>query len=90
MAITALRKIVPFSASPNNTRVAFQQRGGQGDRGGYGSQAKAGDKKDVSNGSGRDSVSRITRKPGDGPRTNSKGESYTAERQITGHTTVPS
>jgi hypothetical protein len=73
----ASRTSIPFQASPNDTGVAFPQRGGQGGRGGRGGQGKAGDKKDgTSNGRGGDNVSTITGKSGDGPRTNSKGESH--------------
>jgi hypothetical protein len=63
--------------SPNDTGVAFLQIGGRGGRRGQGGQGKAGDKKDnTSNGSGREDVSTMTGKSGDGPRTNSKGESH--------------
>ncbi len=73
----ASRTSVPFCASPYDTGVAFLQRGGRGGRGGQGSQGKARDKKDgTSNGSGGEDVSTMTGKLGDGPRTNSKGESH--------------
>jgi hypothetical protein len=73
----ASRTSVPFCASLNDTGVAFLQRGGQGGHGGRGGQGKAGDKMDgTSNGSSRDNVSTMTGKSGDGPRTNSKGESH--------------
>ncbi len=72
----ASRTSIPFCASPNDTGVAFLQRGGQGGHGGQGIQGKAGDKKDgTSDGRGGDNVSTMTGKSGDGPRTNSKGES---------------
>jgi hypothetical protein len=72
----ASRTSIPFRASPNDTGVAFLQRGGRGGCGGRGGQGKAGDKKDgTSDGRGRDNVSTMTGKSGDGPRTNSKGES---------------
>jgi hypothetical protein len=62
--------------SPNDIGVAFLQRVGQGGCGCQGSQGKAGDKKDgTSDGSGGGDVSTMTVKSGDGPRTNSKGES---------------
>jgi hypothetical protein len=71
----ASRSSVPFRASPNDTGVAFLQRGGQGGHRGQGGQGKARDKKDgTSNRSGGDDVSTMTGKSGDGPRTNSKEE----------------
>jgi hypothetical protein len=73
----ASRTSVPFRMSPNDTKVAFLQRGGRGGCGGQGGQGKAGGKKDgTSNGSGREDMSTMTGKLGDGPRTNSKGESH--------------
>jgi hypothetical protein len=73
----ASRTSIPFHMSPNDTGVAFLQRGGQGGCGGRGSQGKARDKKDsTSNRRGRDNVSTMTGKLGDGPRTNSKGKSH--------------
>jgi hypothetical protein len=73
----ASRTSIPFRASPNDTGVAFLQRGGQGGHGGQGVQGKARDKKDgTSNGRGGDNVSTMTGKSGDGSRTNSTGESH--------------
>ena len=66
-----------FKPSPNNTRVAFLQKGGQsgrsGGRGGRG--GRGGDKADGTTESTGNNVSTMTGRSGDGaPRMNSKGE----------------
>jgi hypothetical protein len=75
-----LKSIIPFQGSPNDTGVAFLQRGGRSGCGGQGQgrQGKVGDKKDGSAGSSEagDNVSMMTGKSGDSTRTNSKGESH--------------
>jgi hypothetical protein len=67
---------MPYCASPNNTGVALFQKRGKGGHGGQAGQGKPGVKKDrhsVSTNMG-DNVSTMTKKSGDGSRTNSKGE----------------
>jgi hypothetical protein len=69
----------PYRASPNNTGVAFLQRGGRGGRGaGRGGQAGRGDKIKVGDDGGdSNDVSTITKKTGESStKTNSKGESH--------------
>ncbi len=76
----AMKSVIPFQGSPNDTGVAFLQRGGRGGcrAQSQGKQEMVGDKKDGSARSSEvgDDVSTMTRKSGDGPRTNSKGESH--------------
>jgi hypothetical protein len=69
---------VPYCASPNNTSVAFLQRGGeQGGRAGRGAQTKGPAKKDGSSGEdASNKVSTMTGWSSKGPRSNSKGESH--------------
>jgi hypothetical protein len=69
----------PYRASPNNTGVAFLQRGGRGGRrAGHGGQAGCGDKTKVGDDGGdSNNVSTITGKTGESStKTNSKGESH--------------
>jgi hypothetical protein len=69
---------VPYHASPNNTGMAFLQRGG-GREGtaGRGAQTKGPAKKDGSlGGDASNEVSTMTGRLSKGPRTNSKGESH--------------
>ena len=71
--------VTPFRASPNNTGVAFLQRGGQGGQGGAcdGRGGRGGDKTEGgSDGGGNgNKVSTMTNKTGKGgTKTNSKGE----------------
>jgi hypothetical protein len=70
------RVTTPFKPSPNDTGVAFLQRGGRGGgRGGRG--GPGGDKAGGTSVSTGDDVSTMTGRSGDGaPRTNSKGESH--------------
>jgi hypothetical protein len=70
---------IPYRAIPNNTGVAFLQRGGQGGCGaGWGGQAGRGDKTKVGdNGGNSNKVSTITGRTGENStETNSKGESH--------------
>ena len=71
------RITTPFKPSPNDTGVAFLQKGGRGGRGGGrgGRGGRGGNKADGKlEGTGND-VSTMTGRSGDGaPRTNSKGE----------------
>jgi hypothetical protein len=64
---------VPYRTSPDDTGVAFLQQGGRGGHGGWGGQ---GGKSNNKTKGSSDDVSTITGKTGDGPRTNSKGESH--------------
>ena len=71
---------VPYRAGPDDTRVAFLQRGGRGGQGGRGRGAHGGQGEKSEGGKtegGSDDVSTMTGKTsGDGARTNSKGESH--------------
>ncbi len=81
------RNMMPYCASPNNTGVAFFQKGGKGGRGGQGRQGKAGVKKDghgVSTDTG-EGVSTMTKKLDNGPRTNSKGELHCFDCKAADH-----
>ena len=68
----------PYRASPDDTGVAFLQRGGRGGQGGRGGRGGQGDKKDGDKTEGgNDDMSTMTGKTsGDGAQTNSKGESH--------------
>ncbi len=73
------KALVPYRAIPNNTGVAFLQRGGRGGRGaGRGGPAGRGDKtKHGGDGGNNDDMSTITRRTGESSaKTNSKGESH--------------
>jgi hypothetical protein len=74
------RSTLPYRPSPDDTRVAFLQRGGRGRRGaGQGGQGQGrGDDKSGSTGNGAtgDNVSTMTGRTGGGdPKTNSRGKS---------------
>ncbi len=85
----------PYRAIPNNTGVAFLQRGGRGGCGaGRGRQAGRGDKTKVGDDGGdSNDMSTITGKTGESStKTNSKGEShcFNCGGQPTGHTSAHS
>ncbi len=73
------KALVPYRVIPNDTGVAFLQRGGRGGRGaGWGRQAGCGDKTKVGgNGGNSNNMSTITGRTGENSaKTNSKGESH--------------
>ncbi len=93
------RSSLLYKTSPNNTGVAFLQRGSQGGqrgcvgRGGRGEKSKGSREADPGM-AAMDDVSTMTGRTGaeDGPRTNSRGESHCFHcggAKATGHTSAP-